>query len=163
MASPAPRPNYQVERGTADDLDAVMHVMDMSFGSQFGEAWTRSQCSGILPLAGITLVLARTAGDIIGFALARTVADEAELLLIAVAPDRHRSGIGSILLDDFISRAQASGVARVHLEVRDGNPAIAMYRRAGFAPVGRRRDYYRGQDGERFDALTFARDLPPKD
>ncbi|MES2002131.1 MAG: GNAT family N-acetyltransferase [Pseudomonadota bacterium] len=163
MASPAPRHIYQVERGTADDLDAVMSVMDSSFGNQFGEAWTRSQCSGILPLAGINLVLSRAADDIIGFALARTVADEAELLLIAVAPDHHRRGIGSMLLDDFIHRSQASGVARVHLEVRDGNPAIAMYRRAGFTPVGRRRDYYLGQDGNRFDALTFARDIPPKD
>ena len=47
----------------------------------------------------------------------------------------------------------------VHLEVRDGNPAVAMYRAAGFAPVGRRRNYYQGSDGRRHDALTFARDL----
>ena len=43
-----------------------------------------------------------------------------------------------------------------HMEHGD---AIAMYRAAGFLPVGRRRNYYRGSDGRRFDALTFAKDF----
>jgi ribosomal-protein-alanine N-acetyltransferase len=43
--------------------------------------------------------------------------------------------------------------------VRDGNPAIHMYRHAGFSPIGRRRNYYRGLDGSQFDALTFALEL----
>lgn len=159
MASPAPSAAIRIDRGSSDDLDSVMQVMEAAFGDRFGEAWTRSQCSGILPMAGIRLALARD-GDgtgVIGFALARTIADEAELLLLAVAPGHHRRGIGSRLLDDFMDRAREGGAAKVHLEVRDGNPAIAMYRAAGFLPVGRRRNYYRGADGSRFDALTFAR------
>jgi ribosomal protein S18 acetylase RimI-like enzyme len=56
-----------------------------------------------------------------------------------------------------MARAQADGARQVHLEVRDGNPAIAMYRTAGFKPVGRRRKYYHGEDGRDFDALTFAK------
>lgn len=159
MASPAPQPTYRLERGTSDDLDSVMAVMESAFGNRFGEAWTRSQCSGILPLAGISLALARDGDSIIGFSLTRTIADEAELLLLAVAPGHHRRGIGAQLLDDFMARAHEGGAARVHLEVRDGNPAIAMYRSAGFLPVGRRRNYYRGVDGRRFDALTFARQV----
>ena len=46
-----------------------------------------------------------------------------------------------------------------HLEVRAGNPAIGMYRNAGFSPVGRRRNYYRAPDGRRFDAVTLALQL----
>jgi ribosomal-protein-alanine N-acetyltransferase len=61
------------------------------------------------------------------------------------------------LLEQFIDRARSDGATRVHLEVRDGNPAIAMYRAAGFEPVGRRRKYYHAADGRNFDALTFAR------
>jgi len=63
------------------------------------------------------------------------------------------------LLNDFIDRARVGGASRVHLEVRDGNPAIGMYRSAGFSPIGRRRNYYHAQDGQQFDALTFALDL----
>lgn len=151
-----------IESGTSDDLDAVMEVMDSAFGTRFGEAWTRSQCAGILPMAGVSLILARDgeeSGRAVGFSLVRSVADEAELLLLAVAPSHRRRGIGRTLLDHFLEQARGLGLARVHLEVRDGNPAIDMYRSAGFSPIGRRRNYYHARDGAQFDALTFSLDL----
>ena len=153
--------DFRVEAGCSKDLDAVMTVMDSAFGQRFGEAWTRSQLAGILPMARVALTLAReTGGDnAIGFSLVRTAADESELLLIAVLPTHHRRGVGGLLLDDFLNRARNDGVQRVHLEVRDGNPAVGMYENAGFSPVGRRRNYYRAPDGQRFDAITLARQL----
>jgi ribosomal-protein-alanine N-acetyltransferase len=151
----------RIEPGSSRDIDEVMRVMDAAFGDRFGEAWTRSQLGGILPMAGVSLMLAREADDgaISGFSLYRTVADEAELLLIAVIPSKHRRGIGRLLLDDFMDRARNDGVARVHLEVRHGNSAVSLYRDAGFSPVGRRRNYYHASDGRRFDAVTLARQL----
>jgi ribosomal-protein-alanine N-acetyltransferase len=153
--------DVRVEEGSSEDMDAVMAVMDAAFGDRFGEAWTRSQLAGILPMGGVSLMLARSRSgkETIGFSLFRTVADEAELLLIAVLPAHHRQGVGGQLLDDFLERARNEGVARVHLEVRDGNPALDMYRDAGFSAVGRRRNYYRGVDGTRFDAITLAHQL----
>jgi ribosomal-protein-alanine N-acetyltransferase len=151
----------RIARGSSDDLDAVMRIMEAAFGDRFGEAWTRSQCAGILPMAGVALMLARDidSGAAIGFALIRTVADESELLLLAVAPDHRRGGVGRGLLNYFLDHARADAVSRAHLEVRDGNPAISMYRNAGFSAVGRRRNYYRSRDGQQFDAITFALDL----
>ena len=86
----------RVEVGTSDDLDSVMEVMESAFGSRFGEAWTRSQCAGILPMAGVSLMLTRDGdgGAPVGFSLFRNVMDESELLLLAVAPDHRRRGIG---------------------------------------------------------------------
>lgn len=98
-------------------------------------------------------------GDILGFSLFRTIADEAELLLLAVLPSHHRRGIGRGLLDDFLEQARKDRLVRVHLEVREGNPAVDMYRTAGFSPVGRRRNYYHGANGKRFDAITLAHQL----
>ena len=150
----------RLSTGTSEDLDAVMEIMEAAFGNRFGEAWTRSQCAGILPMAGVSLTLARdTEGTTTGFSLVRSVADESELLLIAVSPDHRRKGVGRGLLGHFLDHARSEGIARAHLEVREGNPAIHMYRHAGFEPIGRRRNYYRGQDGQQFDALTFALDL----
>lgn len=148
----------QIEDGTSDDLDSVMAVMDSAFGRKFGEAWTRSQLAGILPMGGVSLVLAREnrGAETVGFSLFRAVADESELLLLAVLPSHHRLGVGRQLLDDFLERARNDGIVRVHLEVRDGNPAVAMYQTAGFSPVGRRRNYYHAPDGRRFDAITLA-------
>jgi ribosomal-protein-alanine N-acetyltransferase len=161
MATPAFANAIRIEPGTSEDLDAVMAIMDRAFGDRFGEAWTRSQLAGILPMAGVTLIIASQtkSAQAIGFSLCRTVADESELLLIAVRPEHHRQGIGRRLLDHFMDESRRCGVVRVHLEVRDGNPAIEMYRHAGFEPVGRRRNYYHALDGKRFDALTLARNL----
>ena len=51
--------DVQIECGSSHDLDSVMEVMDHAFGHRFGEAWTRSQLAGILPMSGVSLMLAR--------------------------------------------------------------------------------------------------------
>ncbi len=146
--------------GESTDLDAVMDVMTSAFDPSFGEGWTRSQCAGILPLSGVMLILAQGEGGAVqGFSLLRTVADEAELLLLAVAPGAQRRGVGAALLNHFIDQGRDRGVRRLHLEVRDGNPAVAMYQAFGFKAEGRRSKYYCGQDGSQHDALTMAREL----
>ena len=145
----------QLKAGGFDDLDDVMRIMNSAFRPCFGEAWTRSQCLGILPMNGVMMTLAETGRGIAGFSLVRSVADEAELLLLAVDTEEQRRGIGQLLLDEFIARSRERGARRLHLEVRDGNPAVGLYEAAGFLPAGRRRSYYHGPDGEAFDAVTL--------
>ncbi len=146
----------QLLQGCADHLDGVMKVMTAAFPDRYGEAWTRSQCAGILPMAGVNLILAEDEeGKILGFSLYRTIAGDAELLLLAVDPESQGKGIGRQLLSHFIRDAKDSGATRIHLEVRDDNSAIRVYRAAGFEQVHRRRNYYRGRGGAAFDALTF--------
>ncbi len=160
MSSAAEAIGVQLTPGESADLDAVMEVMAAAFDPRFGEGWTRSQCAGILPLSGVVLMLARDEdGGVHGFSLLRTVADEAELLLLAVAPSVQRRGIGTSLLNHFIDHGRRSGARRLHLEVRDGNPAVTMYQAFGFKAEGRRTKYYSGQDGNHHDALTMAREL----
>jgi len=152
-----PADELHLTRGSSADLDSVTAVMNAAFDDRFGEAWTRSQCAGILPMPGVELVLARDGdGELAGFSLSRTIADEAELLLLAVAPEHRRRGIGRMLLDHFLDRSRDTGACLVHLEVREGNPAVIMYRQAGFSLAGRRPKYYRGRFGGDFDALTLS-------
>ena len=160
MSTAAQATPLRLVAGESKDLDEVMDVMTSAFDPHFGEAWTRSQCAGILPLSGVQLVLARNEdGDVRGFSLLRTVADEAELLLLAVARQAQRRGVGTALLDHFIEKGRKDGLSRLHLEVREGNPAVAMYQAFGFEEEGRRRKYYTGRDGSQHDALTMARKL----
>ncbi len=147
-----------VIEGNILDLDAVMAVMEDSFDPAYGEAWTAAQCAGLLPLPGVWLSIARVDGEVVGFALARIVLTEAELLLLAVKRDGQRRGVGQLLLDRFRMVAAARGAAKLHLEVREGNPAMNLYRRAGFIEAGRRRGYYTGRDGLIYDALTLTRE-----
>jgi ribosomal-protein-alanine N-acetyltransferase len=153
--------DVHVSEGRSVDLDAVMTVMEAAFGRAYGEAWTGSQLAGILPITVVSLIVARDLRDdqVVGFSLDRQVADEAELLLLAVLPERRRRGVGRSLLQDFLARARNGEVSQVHLEVRDGNPAVAMYDETGFSPVGRRRNYYHSPDGTRHDAITLALQL----
>lgn len=145
--------------GTHADLPGVMAVMDHAFDPRFGEAWTMAQCAGLLPMAGVWLTLARIGDTVVGFALSRIVVDEAELLLLAVAPEARGNGVGGALLTYFSESAAVLGAQRLHLEVRDGNIAVNLYEKAGFTLAGRRRRYYSGADGSLYDALSMSRPI----
>ena len=145
--------------GGIPDLDSVMRVMEDSFDPVYGEAWTGPQCAGLLPMPGVWLSLARADGRVVGFALGRIVAREAELLLLAVRRDGQGRGVGRSLLERFTGVATGLGAEQLHLEVRDGNPAVRLYKSAGFQEVGRRPNYYYGRDGQVYDALTLARSV----
>jgi len=146
-----------ISEGGIADLDGVMSVMDQSFDPSYGEAWTAPQCASLLPLPGVWLSLARRNEEIVGFALAREVAGEAELLLLGVKRKDQGRGTGGLLLQRFVADSKSRGAVRLHLEVRDGNGAARLYQRCGFTMVGRRKSYYSGRDGQIFDALTLAR------
>jgi [ribosomal protein S18]-alanine N-acetyltransferase len=143
-----------IARAGVGDLPAIMPVMTSAFSPRFGEAWTEAQCLGVLAMPGSELIVARDDHPI-GFALSRTIIDECELMLLAVAPESQQNGVGRDLLNAMIANAQAAGAHSVFLEVRQGNPAISLYSSADFREVGRRRGYYRGPVGEIFDALTY--------
>lgn len=160
MSSTAPLP-LSLERAGGGDLDAVMEIVDSAFDPRFGEAWTRAQCAGILPMSGVVLLLAKTEEGAAGFSLSRHVADEAELLLIGVAPPFRKQGIGGALIERFVADSAAAGARHLHLEVRDGNAAVSVYQQHGFRIAARRSKYYRGTNGELFDALTMVRTLSP--
>jgi ribosomal-protein-alanine N-acetyltransferase len=158
MSSAVPL-SLTLRRANGADLDAVMQIVEQAFDPRFGEAWTRAQCAGILPMSGVVLLLACVNGTAKGFSLSRHVADEAELLLIGVVPEARGQGIAGALVDRFVADSVAAGASHLHLEVRDGNPAVSLYRHHRFTVAGRRPKYYRGPGGELFDALTMVRNI----
>lgn len=151
-------------------LDRIMAVMEAAFDPAYGEAWNRRQVADALTLSSTkALVVDRDGAPIAagnasprvpaGFVLSRHVLDEEELLLIAVVPDCRRRGIGEILIGQLVAAAKARGITRVYLEMRRGNPALSLYHRLGFEPIGERPNYYRMANGERIDAITFGRSI----
>ena len=147
-----------------DDFDRIMAVMEAAFDPAFGEAWTRPQIEDALVMPNTHYLLAGSDGrapregeSAAGFVLSRGAADEEELLLIAVDPAHRGRGIGAALLERFFAEAWTRGAQRLFLEMREGNPAESLYRRHGFASVGRRKADYRRGTGAPLDAITFAR------
>ena len=87
----------------------------------------------------------------------RVVADEAEVLTLAVAPGARRAGAGMRLVQACLAKAASQGASAAFLEVAASNvAALALYRRAGFSQRGRRRGYYSATD-----ALVLFRALAP--
>ncbi len=149
-----------------DDLDRIMMVMEEAFDPHWGEAWNRRQVSDslLVPTTHYRLLdetgLLRSGGvKAAGFYLSRHAPGEEELLLIAVMPSLRGRGLGDALLRLLAADARERGAERLFLEMRANNPAESLYRRHGFEPMGRRRDYYTVSDGTRIDAITFARAL----
>ncbi len=91
-----------------------------------------------------------------GFVMWRRIGDEAEILTIAVAPDRRRQGCATALIDAVIDALRGEGARSLFLEVDAGNiAAIALYERRGFVRIARRKRYYRSGA----DALVMRADL----
>jgi ribosomal-protein-alanine N-acetyltransferase len=91
-----------------------------------------------------------------GFLIGRVIADEAELLTLAVAPALRRRGTARALVARFAAAAAERGATTAFLEVSEDNTAArALYAALGWQDAGRRRDYYVGPDGKRCDALVL--------
>lgn len=148
------------ERVEADSLAALI---DASFDPQYGERWSAEQIISALAMPGTLVAYAFAKHDDtrpLGFALIRQIADEAELLLIAVEPNQRGKGLGGQLLDYMIETCSVSNARDMFLEVRAENTdAIYLYKSRGFEVVGKRPGYYRSDNGQLHDALTMHRRL----
>jgi len=147
------------DQGERNALADAMEVMVRAFDPAYGEAWTLPQLSGVMLMPGTWLTVARLDAAPLGFALVRSVLDECELLLLAVAPSWRGNGIGETLLRDSMLTARRRGITSMNLEVRATNNAIRLYEKSGFEYVHRRPGYYRGNDGQLYDALSFRLDM----
>ncbi|MGD9293795.1 MAG: N-acetyltransferase [Roseobacter sp.] len=95
-----------------------------------------------------------------GFALVRTLANEAELLTLAVHPQGQRSGQADSIMQTWMTSTQAD---TAFLEVAaDNHAALALYVKHGFVPFGRRKGYYSRTDGPPVDAVLMRVALTPR-
>lgn len=116
--------------------------------------WSRGNFTDSLA-AGHACWLMCDAGTPIGYAVVFCVLDEAHLLNIGVVHAAQGRGLGTRLLEYLLSIAQCSGIRQFFLEVRPSNlPALALYRRAGFVEISRRKGYYPSPEG-REDAIVM--------
>lgn len=174
MSAPTPAP---ASTPTSAHIARIMQVMEAAFDPAYGEAWNARQIADALAMPSTQALVVDTRGTPIapdtphdglsesdspipaGFVLTRKAADEEELLLIGVIPEARRCGLGAALIDLLFARARDTGVSRIFLEMRRGNPAVHLYEKVGFKPIGERPDYYRLTNGERLDAITFGRTI----
>lgn len=99
---------------------------------------------------------------LLGFVEFTVVADECELLNLAIDPEVQGCGLGRALLDAMLQEARTLGCVRCLLEVRRSNDiAVALYASQGFVLDGVRKGYYPPRQSQAVaeDALLYSRTL----
>lgn len=121
------------------DLPGVLALERQCFSDPWSEAMLLSE----LRNPACRYLLAEQDGLVVAYVGMITVLDEGNVNNMAVHPAFRRQGIASTLLEQLFERCRALHLLVLMLEVRaDNAPAIALYTRHGFVPVGRRRGYY---------------------
>jgi ribosomal-protein-alanine N-acetyltransferase len=134
------------------DVDEV-HALECSV---FPHPWSRANFADSLAAGYDAWLLRDPTGKLAGYFLLMYALDEAHLLDVAVAGERQGTGLGRYLLETLCARARGMGAESVLLEVRPTNErALAVYKRFGFAEIGRRKGYYPAHEGKREDAIVM--------
>ena len=139
------------------DLDAVLALEEELFAP---DTWSRAMYREELARTDTRHYLVAVDPDdgdtVVGYAGLIAYDDEAHVATIGVAADRQGEGIGAQLLDALLAEADRRSPV-VLLEVRaDNQLAQGLYRRRGFAEIGRRPRYYQPSGT---DAVVMKREL----
>ncbi len=137
------------------DLGTVMELEEELFAP---DTWTAAMYREELALTDTRhYLVAEDEGTVVGYAGLIAYDDEAHVATIGVTGPRQGEGIGARLLDALLAEADRRSPV-VLLEVRaDNEHAQELYRRRGFAEIGRRRGYYQPSGT---DAVVMRRTKP---
>jgi ribosomal-protein-alanine N-acetyltransferase len=141
-----------VRLGVLADLTAIAEL----HAACFEDAWDIDFLGRLLAQPGAFSLVAKERSARAGFAVARAVAGEAEILSLGVHDDFRRRGLGSELARSAAAHSRALGASELFLEVAVENSAArALYHSLGFREAGVRAGYYSGSGGARRDALIL--------
>jgi ribosomal-protein-alanine N-acetyltransferase len=142
-----------------EDIPGVMEIENQSFPIPWGESSFRYELLEN-PYASLFVGRFRADPSVVTFACIWIVDQEMKINNIAVHPRVRAQGVGTRFLRFLLDHAAAQGCREVTLEVRPSNgAALALYRTAGFVPIGRRKQYYTDTHE---DAIVMWRRIEPR-
>ncbi len=113
----------------------------------YPEPWSARIFFDELAQGNRTYIVVTSDAEILGYGGLMLIEDDAHITTLAVVPGFRRMRLGTRLLLALVEKAVGSGARHLTLEVRATNTdAQRLYERFGFAPVGKRKGYYAGED-----------------
>lgn len=138
--SQSPVKKLRVAACRNEDLLEVQAILKSSPGAA---AWSAAGLADTLSRYPSYFLLAWHNEQMAGFIAGRRVADEGEILNLAVVRSCRHQGIGKMLVEALLEVFVRERVVEVFLEVRESNlGAITFYESMGFYQVGIRPRYY---------------------
>lgn len=147
------QPPWEADGMRVPDLTEVMAIERQAYPVP----WTHGNFVDSLAAGYPAEVLRGPRAALLGYWVAMPGVDELHLLNITVAPAWQGRGLAVAMLDRLVTGCRQRGLTQLWLEVRVSNErARDVYRRYGFAEVGKRRAYYPVQQGPREDAVLMS-------
>ena len=128
----------------ADALQiAEMSRDTIEYGLPWG--WTETRVARAIQDRDKNVVVVREGDRVVGFGIMGYLEEDAHLLLLAVRPERRRTGIASAILLWLEKVAQAAGATRIRVESRQENDAARnFYNEHGYHERALRKRMYSG-------------------
>lgn len=130
----------KIRHHNKNDLTAIAEIESVSIIPP----WSYNAICSFSEYETSRILVAEIDGCVVGYITYSSVLDEYQIANVATHPEYRRKGIGESLLNALYEEARFNNVSIITLEVRQSNePAIYLYKKAGYVEVGRRRNYYK--------------------
>jgi len=125
---------------TTDDLDDICRIEKESFRNP----WPKDMLQDAVQSKWTYCPAAKdSAGNLVGYACLIIHDTLAHLTNIAVSKELRHQGIGKMLMNNLVGKADDFGCTEMILDVRPSNhEAISLYNEYGFTELYRRESYY---------------------
>lgn len=134
-------------------ISALCDIENVSFSN----AWTKENFVSELNNPTSVFFVALNDGEVVGCIAMNDALGEGFISKLMVSEKSRRQGIGRLLLEKLCEYAEEHGMFALTLEVRQSNaPAIALYNKAGFKNLGKRKNFYRNP---REDAVIMTKEF----
>jgi [ribosomal protein S18]-alanine N-acetyltransferase len=146
--------NYEIIPMEEQYINDVYSIIQLSLK----DSWSLSSLKKELNNDLAKYILLKKENRILGFVATWIVADECDIMNVAVHPEFRGIGLGNILLDALIKTCKDNKVNDITLEVRKSNiVAQNLYKKYGFKEEGIRKKYY--QDNNEDAVIMWKRNI----
>ncbi len=137
----------------SSEIEIIADLEQKCFPNEF---WSFQAVKSTLERADALYGIEYAENTAAGYYLSAAAFEQCELYRIAVLPMYRNKGIGSRLMENFLTEIKNKPeIKSVFLEVRSKNtPAVALYKKYGFKQIALRKNYYKDDD-----ALIFKLDI----
>ena len=140
----------EIRKISENDIEAIAYLES----EIFSDAWSEKSIKETYENQNACILGAYKEGVLAGYVIFYYVLDEGEIARIAVSPQYRRQGVADQIFAGLLDFCAEKSIERILLDVRISNePAIAFYRKSGFAEDGIRKKFY---ENPKEDALLMS-------